>query len=67
MSTSGEYPDKCGGRLLGKQFNFVWIPHCTEHPSVLVISPSGGLPIKSDGGQNVKGTKFCQKLYHRVH
>ena len=31
-----------------------------------------GLPIKSDGGgggggaQNVKGTKFCQKLYHRV-
>ena len=33
-------------------------------------SPAGGLPIKSDGGggggQNVKGTKFCQKLCHRV-
>ena len=25
-------------------------------------------PIKSDwgGGQNVKGTKFCQQLYHSV-
>ena len=31
------------------------------------ISPSpGGLPLKSDGGQSIKGTKFFQKLYHRV-
>ena len=26
----------------------------------------GELPIKSDEDQNVKGTKFCKKLYHRV-
>ena len=34
--------------------------------TALLVELGGGLPIKSDGGQNVKGTKFCQKLYHRV-
>ena len=27
----------------------------------------GGLSIKSDGDQNIKGTKVSQMLYPRVH
>ena len=30
------------------------------------IRGGGGLPVKGTGVQNVKGTKFCQTLYHRL-
>ena len=40
---------------------------------MVTMPKPGELPIKSDGGggggmndKNVKGTKFCQKLYHKV-
>ena len=46
--------------------DFVQVKTCCVLKDI-VGNSQGGLLIKSDGGQNIKGTKVFQKLYPRVH
>ena len=46
--------------------DFVQVKTCCVLKDI-VDNSKGGLSIKSDGGQNIKGTKVFQKLYPRVH